>query len=203
MAPSNQLCWQTEWRTADNGPTCGCRALTWRIRSLWTLVACHCVSIRLRKYQTCAQPDIPWSRMLEMVPYCFVGWIVYLDGHDSGCSGSNGGWRKGCEHKAWQLSIPSTAQDEQKKNGPLSMTRRAFVEGPLWTSQRTICWLQKGIASLQLSKLNLWAKRDEERIGVSFVLCHQQLSSWSSLWLCGIAGGIGGKIWSCNLMGCA
>jgi hypothetical protein len=44
-----------------------------RIQSLWTLVACHCVSIRLRKYQTGVQPDIPWSRMLAMVPYCFVG----------------------------------------------------------------------------------------------------------------------------------
>jgi hypothetical protein len=54
-------------------PTRGCRALIWRTQSLWTLVACHCVSIRLRKYQTCAQPDIPWSRMLAMVPYCFVG----------------------------------------------------------------------------------------------------------------------------------
>jgi hypothetical protein len=48
-------------------------ALTWRTQTLSKLVACHCTSRTLRKYQACAQPDKTSSRMSGLVLYLHIG----------------------------------------------------------------------------------------------------------------------------------
>jgi hypothetical protein len=71
--------------------------------------------------------------MLAMVPYCFVGLIVYLDGHESGCSG---GERAG--YPGGKQIVDSSSNNNNMKTiiadddeGPLllPMSPRTIVHG--------------------------------------------------------------------------